>query len=99
MALLNPYPCTSLHLKQDKKIQKRRESLKLIKSQQSDVESRARTTELEAEQALAELESKVKFYNSFARKLQFIPHTAKYANCLCFEAVINPRAQVEEVLV
>lgn len=56
-------------------------------------------TEVQAEQALAELESKVKLYNSTAQKLQLIPHTAKYANATCFEAAINPRAETEEALV
>ena len=71
----------------------------LIKAQQSDVESRACATEVEAEQALADLESKIKLYNSVARKLQLIPQTAKYANATCFEAAINPRAQTEETMV
>lgn len=86
-------------LEQDKEIQKRRDSLMLIKSKQSDVESRACMTEVEAEHALADLESKVKLYNSAARKLQLIPHTAKYANATRFEAEINPRAQTEEAMV
>ena len=71
----------------------------LIKAQQLDVESRACATEVEAEQALADLESKVKLYNSVARKLQLIPQTAKYANATCFEAAIYPRAQTEEMMV
>lgn len=71
----------------------------LIKSQQSDVESRACTTEVEAEQALADLESKVELYNSVARKLYLIPQTAKNANSTCFEAAINSRAVSEDELV
>ena len=55
--------------------------------------------EVEAEHALADLESHTKSYNAVARKLQLIPCTAKYANTTCFEAEINPRAQTVEVMV
>lgn len=56
-------------------------------------------TEVQAEQALAELESKVKLYNSTAQKLQLIPQTANYVNATSFEAAINPHARAEEALV
>jgi len=84
---------------QDKEIQKRKASLTLIRSHQSNVESSGCTAEVEAEHALAELESHTKNYNTVARKLQLLPYTAKYANTTCFEAEIKPCAQTAEVMV
>lgn len=84
---------------QDKEIQKHRDALSAIKSQQEDVESNVCATEVESEQALADLETVVKAYNAVARQLQLIPQSAKYSNSISFEADINPRSQAGEELV
>jgi hypothetical protein len=91
---------TSCIVTQDKEIQKQRDAMTLLKSRRSDVESRACASEVEAEHALAQLETNVKRYNDVARQLQLIPHTAKYAtNASTFEAAINPRAHTEQTMV
>ena len=84
---------------QEKDIVKQKEALTLLTTLQSNVETRSGAAESEAEKVLADLEGRVHMYNSLARKLQIVPHTAKYAEESNFEAVVNSRAQTAEAMV
>ena len=64
----------------DRDIEKQKESLSLLEKLHTDVDSRAYTAKVEANDALRDMEKCVQHYNSVARTLQIVPHTAKSAN-------------------
>ena len=84
---------------QEKDTEKQKEALTLLTTLRSNVEIRVVSAQSEAEKASTDLEGRVRMYNSLARKLQIVPHSAKYADKSNFEAVINSRAQTAEAMV
>ena len=83
----------------DRDIEKQKESLSLLEQLHTDVDSRAHTARVEANDSLRDMEKCVQHYNAVARTLQIVPHTAKYANETNLEAEINPRAATLNVMV
>ena len=83
----------------DRDIEKQKESLSLLEQLHMDVDSRAHTARVEANDSLRDMEKCVQHYNAVARTLQIVPHTAKYANETNLEAEINPRAATLNAMV
>ena len=83
----------------DRDIKKQKESLSLLEKLHTDVDSRAHTAKVEAEDALRDMDKCMQHYNSVARTLQIVPHTAKYADETNLEGEINPRSETLNAMV